>query len=180
MKLLDSSPPPILGCCILQSCQGLKDSFPSFSLAGSVKDWAEKWFYVPKPSPSFSSNFSSVSTVLPVWKDKLSAAELESIKPLLVHVDHLKQADLTGNGLVASFVRHRVQPLMKRENYGFEYTRPEDSSRIITETELSDEMVFDRLKRVFSNVTVMPARVDEYDAAHPPPVVIFLSLSEFF
>lgn len=62
---------------------------------------------------------------------------------------------------------------MKRENYGFEYTGPQDSSRLILETELTEEVVFDHLKRVLSNVSAMPLWAPEYDAAHPPPVVSF-------
>ena len=104
MKLSDSANPPLFGCCILQSRQGFKDSFPSFTLSDSVKDWTEKWFYVPKPTP-FSSDLSSTPSALPVWKDKLLTYEVKAIKPLLAQVSQLKQASLTGNGLVASFIR---------------------------------------------------------------------------
>ena len=90
---------------------------------------------------------------------------------MLARVSQLKQAGLTGNGLVASFIRRRVQPLMKRENFGFEYSGPKDSSGLVPDAELPVEVILDRLKRVFSNVSAMPARIDKYDAAHPPPEV---------
>ena len=57
---------------------------------------------------------------------------------------------------------------MKRENFGFEYSSPKDSSRLVLDAELPEEVVLDRLKRIFSNISAMPAHIDEYDAAHPP------------
>jgi hypothetical protein len=80
-------------------------TFPSLTLSDSVKDWAKKWFYVPKPAPSFSSNLSMTPSALPIWKDKLSAAETVALKPVLAQVKVLQQLSLTGNCIVASFLR---------------------------------------------------------------------------
>jgi len=179
MRLSDSKNPPFFGCCLLQSRQGRKETFPSLTLSDSVRDWAEKWFYVPKPVPSFSSDLSLTPTSLPIWKDKLSLVELMALKPLLTRISLLKQASLTGNGIVASFLRRQVQPLMQRVHFGFEYTGSPDPSRLILDAELSEEIVLERLGRILSGVSVMPARVDEYDAAHPPPEVC-VCLPEFF
>ena len=82
----------------------------------------------------------------------------------------LKQASLTGNCIVASFLRCRVQPLMQRVHYGFEYTGPSDPSRLVADAELTEEMILERLERILGGVSVMPAWVDEYDATHPPVV----------
>ena len=83
----------------------------------------------------------------------------------------MQQLSLTGNCIVASFLRRRVQPLMQRVHYGFEYTGPSDPSRLVADAELTEEMILERLERILGGVSVMPARVDEYDAAHPPPAV---------
>jgi len=83
MRLSDSKNPPFFGCCLLQSHQGRKETFPSLTLSDSIRDWAEKWFYVPKLVPSFSSDLSLTPTSLPIWKDKLSLVELMALKPLL-------------------------------------------------------------------------------------------------
>jgi len=56
-------------------------------------------------------------------------------------------------------------------HYGFEYTGPSDSSRLVPDVELPEEVVLERLGRILCGVSVMPARVEEYDAAHPPPEV---------
>ena len=78
---------------------------------------------------------------------------------------------MTGNCIVASFLRRRVQPLMQRVHYDFEYTGPSDSSRLVPDVELPEEVVLGRLGRILCGVSVMPARVEEYDTAHPPPEV---------
>ena len=83
----------------------------------------------------------------------------------------LKQASLTGNCIVASFLRRQVQPLMQRVHYGFEYTGPSDSSRLVPDVELPKEVVLEHLGRILCGVSVMPARVEEYDVVHPPPEV---------
>jgi len=64
-----------------------------------------------------------------------------------------------------------VQPLMQRVHYGFEYTGPSDPSQLVPDVELPEEVILERLGRILGGVSVMPARVEEYDAAHPPPEV---------
>lgn len=88
--------------------------------------------------------------------------------PLLDQINLLKQLGLTGFGIVASFLCHQVQPLKVREHYGFEYIGAEDTSRMVVALELTDEEVLARLRKVLKGVSVVPPRIDEYDAAHPP------------
>ena len=102
-----------------------------------------------------------------------------ALKPLLTRISLLKQASLTSNGIVASFLHRRVQPLMQRVHFGFEYTGSLDPSRLILDAELSEEIILEWLGWILSGVSVMPACVDEYDAAHPPPEVC-VCLPEFF
>ena len=68
---------------------------------------------------------------------------------------------------------------MQRVHFGFEYTGSLDPSRLILDAELFEEVVLERLGWILSGVSVMPAHVDEYDAAHPPPKVC-VCLPEFF
>ena len=64
---------------------------------------------------------------------------------MLARVTVLKQASLTGNCIVASFLRHRVQPLMQRVHYIFEYTGLSDPSRLVPDVELPEEVILERL-----------------------------------
>ena len=60
---------------------------------------------------------------------------------------------------------------MLRVHYGFEYIGPSDPSRLVADAELTEETILERLERILGGVSVMPARVYEYDAAHPPPAI---------
>ena len=64
-------------------------------------------------------------------------------------------------------------------HFGFEYTGSPDPSWLILDAKLSEEIILERLGQILSGVSVMPAHVDEYDAAHPPPEVC-VCLPEFF
>ena len=56
-------------------------------------------------------------------------------------------------------------------HYGFENTGPSDPSHLVPDVELHEEVILECLGRNLGWVSVMPARVEEYDAAHPPPEV---------
>ena len=60
---------------------------------------------------------------------------------------------------------------MQRVHYGFEYTGPSYPSRLVPDVELPEEVILECLGHILGGVSVMPARVEEYDAAHPPPKV---------
>ena len=73
---------------------------------------------------------------------------------------------------MASFIRRRIQPLMAWDHLGFEYTGPEDSSRVVPKEELAESEVLGQVQKLLKGVTVMPLRV-EYNSTHPPPAVSF-------
>jgi len=98
-------------------------------------------------------------------------AELQTVKPFLERICTLKQQGLTGFGIISSFLCHRVQPLKERENYGFEYSGPEDPSRMVPALELTDEEVLERLQKMLKGVSIVPLAVLEYSANNPPPAV---------
>ena len=66
----------------------------------------------------------------------------------------MKDQGLSGVGVVASFIRHRVQPLKERINYGFEYTSLEDPARVTT-NELTEDEVLERIQNVLALVQVI-------------------------
>ena len=80
---------------------------------------------------------------------------------------------MTGFGIVSSFLRRHVQPLKERENFGFEYSRAEDPSRMVPALELTDEEVLERLQKMLKGVSVVLHAVLEYCANNPPPAVSY-------
>jgi hypothetical protein len=96
------------------------------------------------------------------WEKNLqSSEELKRIQPLLDRIRVLKQQGLNGLGIIASYLRQRVQPLKAREHYGFEYSRAEDPSRMVPALELIDEEVLERLKKILKGVSVISHPVPE-------------------
>lgn len=81
---------------------------------------------------------------------------------------------MTGFGIAASFIRHRVQPLRQRERYFFEYQGGQDSCRMVPGDDLHDGAVLKRLQELFEDVVVVPPRFDEYCASRSSPAVIIV------
>jgi hypothetical protein len=91
-------------------------------LIDSVKDWRTEWFYTSNMSPPLAVHSDAGPVVNDRWeKAPLTVEELKKIKPLLEKIKTLKQKGLTDFGIMASYIRHQVQPLRARETYGFEY-----------------------------------------------------------
>jgi hypothetical protein len=95
-------------------------------------------------------------------KNPLTSDELLAIKPLLERIQTLKQQGLIGFGIIASYMRRRVQPLMEREHLGFEYSWAEDPSRMVPPLELTEKEVLERLRKVLKGVTIVPHAVPKY------------------
>jgi len=75
-----------------------------------------------------------------------------------------------------SFMKHRIQPLMKRHHYGYEYTGSDDDSRFTNE-EINSDAVMERLDKSFKNMPsgVSAATVPEYSAERPPKRTLSVS-----
>ena len=67
----------------------------------------------------------------------------------------MKDQGLSGIGVVASFIRRRVQPVQERIHYGFEYTSLEDPAWVTTD-ELTEGEVLERIQNVLASVQVIP------------------------
>ena len=101
--------------------------------------------------------------------------ELEGIRPFLKQIQAMKDQGLSGVGVVASFIRHRVQPLQERTHYGFEYTRPENPARVTTD-ELTEDEVLERIQNVLASVQVIPYQYPKHDHQNLPATISILTL----
>ena len=136
----------VLGGCGIQFRQGLKIKFFDYDLVDSMRDWRADWFYATNLIPPLSVHSGSGPSVNDQWeKIPLTLVELQAIHPFLERTSTLKQQSLIGFGIISSFLRHRVQPLKERENFGFEYSRAEDPSRMVPVLELTNEEVLECL-----------------------------------
>jgi hypothetical protein len=133
-----------------------------------MKNWRSEWFYIGNMLPALSFHSNSSPLVNDHWeKNLLLSEELKKIQPLLDRIRVLKQQGLNGLGIVANYLRRRIQPLKAREHYGFEYSGAEDPSHMVPALELTDEEVLERLKKILKGVSVVPHLVPEYRADNP-------------
>lgn len=161
----------VLGRYGIQFRQGKKSEYFDYTLIDSVRDWRIEWFYAGNMLPALDTHTNSGPVVNDRWeKEPLSPAELDKIRPLVNQIKSLKIQGLSGVGIVASWIWRRVHPLKERENYGFQYTCLNDSSRMKSE-ELSEAEVLARLQGLLKDVNVMLFRTEEYSAEKPPPAV---------
>ena len=105
----------------------------------------------------------------------LNATEHEGIHPFIKQIQAMKDQGLSGVGGVASFIRHRVQPLQERIHYGFEYTGPEDPTRVTT-NELTEGEVMERIQNMLASVQVIPYQYPEHDHQNPLAAISILTL----
>jgi len=92
------------------------------------------------PPLEVHSNAASVPNAR--WeKEPMNAMELEGIRLFLKQLSDIKDQGLNGVGIVASFIRRRVQPLQERVHYGFEYIGPKDPARVTTDELIEDEVL---------------------------------------
>ena len=57
--------------------------------------------------------------------------EQRQLEPLLLRIENMKKARLTGGAVVRNFVSRRIQPLQQRVNFGFEYLGANDPCKDI-------------------------------------------------
>jgi hypothetical protein len=87
---------------------------------------------------------------------------------LLACIKVLREAGLRAEHVAFSFMKRRVQPLMARDNLGFEYTDDDDTSQMPGD-EVDNDDIVDRLMCIFKDMPPYTAcPVPEYFAARPP------------
>ncbi|CAO2148294.1 unnamed protein product [Urochloa humidicola] len=74
---------------------------------------------------------------------------------------------VTAEAITFSWVKRRVQPLAKKDFWGFEYKGKDDPSRMSPE-ELPDEEVMARVRLMLPKVTERPAMPELFNMDRPP------------
>jgi len=109
---LDAANLSVLGGAGIQFRVGKKKEYLHYTLVDSIKNWRAEWFYAGNMWPPLEIHCNAALVPNAHWeKDPMSATELEGIRPFLKQLSAMKDQDLNGIGVVASFIRRRVQPL---------------------------------------------------------------------
>jgi hypothetical protein len=111
-----------------------------FNMAISVQGWRKKWFYIKDQKTASCDQFglapfdaNKLLTKLTSWDSPPTETKVESIKPLLSHIQSLKSAaggGLTGTQLMALFLQRRIQPLQAWVSKLWTYSGLDDPSRV--------------------------------------------------
>jgi hypothetical protein len=82
---------------------------------------------------------------------------------------------LTEELVVKSFISHRIQPLVQRVNYGFEYLSAKDPSRTSLE-ELSSQKILTQMKDLLKGIDSIPEDVmPAFSSSRPRPLVNYFA-----
>jgi hypothetical protein len=127
---------PELGGAIVSVCS--ESQYLDFKMAQSVQGWRHKWFYIKDQKSAKSNKYglapfdaSKSLKKLTTWDALPSDAEVESIKPLLAHIQDLKNAagkELTGTQHMVFFLQRRIQLLQARVSKLWTYSSSNDPS----------------------------------------------------
>ena len=112
-----------------------------YQLTEHNQDWKYKWFYIHNHPPQLPkpSTYAPVDHAL--WNVEPTFAEYHQVPELLNRIADLKKKGLTAERVAFSFMKWRVQPLMKWEHLRYEYIGAEDELRLSQEELSNDEIV---------------------------------------
>jgi hypothetical protein len=109
---------------------------------------------------------------------------MEDIKPLLAHIQSLKNASggaLSGTQLMAFFLQRRIQPLQHRVSKLWSYSGLEYFSRLSAAD--IDKKDLDKRVRALTTLTkddeIPVLAADFFDSEHPLPTVCALFIHQF-
>ena len=120
-------------------------------LKTSLKGWRGSWFYINNADPQLPAFEDAVPRATGSWKSKLSAAEVETIRPHLEAIRRLRDQGLTGTMVFGVAMRRRIMPLRRRVHSIGEYEGPDDEICEVRGRPLSDKGVLARTSAVFKD-----------------------------
>jgi hypothetical protein len=121
-----------------------------------------------QPCPTSPKDHHEAPVHSEKWNAEPTTDECCQIPVLQARIKKLRELGLTTERVAFLFMKHRIQPWMKREKLGFEYCVVSDPSRFTAE-EISDKVIIERLKKIFK--TWRGPEVVEYSAERPPKPV---------
>lgn len=160
----------VVGAAGFQLRQNMSSLYFDYDTPSSNTDWREKWFYIDNHEPKLPKVTGHRPEWSTRWKDEPSHGDSLQIPELMERLKNLKSEGLTAEGIAYSFIKRRIQPLQKRERFGFEYQGTQDNDRMSSEELTSDEVMF-RLRRLFGGHLLIPQIVREFSASNPPKPV---------
>ncbi|CAO2147344.1 unnamed protein product [Urochloa humidicola] len=101
------------------------------------------------------------------WNKSHDEADHPHLEDLYAKIEDLKSnGGVTTESITFSWVERRIQPLMEKGSWGYEYKGGEDPSCASPE-DLSEEEVLSRVRSMLPKVTERPVMLELYNADRP-------------
>ena len=119
----------VSGCVGFRLRDGLKSHYIPFQCPSSRSKWRARWFYlqIENSDPIFAVPEEQPDKV-PSWTAKPSLTP--SLQSFIDAIDDLRVRGLSGYEVTADFIGRRIQPLQARAHPAFDYSGPEDTTRV--------------------------------------------------
>jgi hypothetical protein len=119
----------VAGCIGFRLRDSLKSRYIPFKCPSSRSKWRTRWFYLqiensdpvlvnPEDQPEKVHEWTAKPTLTP------------SLQSFIDIIDDLRKRGLSGYEVAADFVGRRIQPLQARTHPAFDYSGPDDVTRV--------------------------------------------------
>ena len=133
----------------------------------SLKGWNTRWFYIKQSDPIIRCDVLHIPESHNNWSERPNNADMEQVIELL---DLMKNLELRGELVAASFIVRRIQPCKERAHPSFDIRGDDNGTRESIEW-LTKKEVIDRTRELFtSNVSFSwPKDMKAFNCTNPPP-----------
>ena len=139
-----------------------------YKLSGKVIDWKSKWFCIGNHAPTLPDRTHGPHKIHKEWS--ATTQDKDQVNKLLDWIRDLRKDKVTGASVVMSWIGRRIQPLQKRNNFGFHYIGIKDPSRLTYERITGSEAVR-RIHQVLDAILGVPTVPDTFTMKDPPKEV---------
>ena len=113
----------------------------------SLKGWNARWFYIKQSHPIIRCDVHHIPESHNSWSERPNSTDMEQVVELL---NLMKDLELRGELVAASFIVRRIHPCKERAHVGFDFRGDNDGTRERTERLMMKE-VTDRARELFTS-----------------------------
>jgi hypothetical protein len=154
----------VVGGVGIQLRQGIDRVYIPYKLSSKVIDW----LYIANHGETLPVITPGPPIQRPEWNKK--PVDNSQILDLLKRIADLRQRHITGEAVIFDWMNQRIQPLLARETFGFQYQRTSDPLRY-SDKDISNREVVSRVQRLLKKVEHVPLIPDTFSASNPPKQV---------
>ena len=130
-------------------------------------------FYIGNPAPSLPKCKIDPPLFVLEWMRKSTPGSDDQMKELMDLIWYLRAMGVTASSLIFNWMQRKVQPLKRRDNFGFQYEETQDTSRFFAEPMERSEGL-KRIKTIFPDLCSVPCVPPIFRTNNPPSEVTFL------